>query len=56
MDIVFLDFSKKLDTVPHKILIDKLLMYGLDEQTARWIENWLNRWTQKVDVSGAKRT
>jgi len=29
-DIVFLDFSK--NTVPHKILIEKLLKYGLYEQ------------------------
>ena len=39
VDIVYLDFSKAFDTVSHKILIDRLLMYRLDEQTVRWIEN-----------------
>ena len=38
--IVYLDFGKAFDTVSHKIHTEKLLMYGLDEQTLRWIENW----------------
>ncbi|KAK4826426.1 hypothetical protein QYF61_008959 [Mycteria americana] len=42
VDIVYLGF----DTVSHKILIDELLMYGLDKQTVRWIENWLNGWAR----------
>jgi len=42
VDVVYLDFSKAFDTVSHKIFIDKLRKYGLDEWTARWIENWLN--------------
>ncbi|KAM9302494.1 LOW QUALITY PROTEIN: sperm-associated microtubule inner protein 4 [Morus bassanus] len=50
MDIVYLDFSKAFDTVPHKILIKKLMKYGLDEQT----ENWLNGWAQRVMISDIK--
>ncbi|KAK4819030.1 hypothetical protein QYF61_024395 [Mycteria americana] len=37
-----------------KILIEKLLKYGLDEQTVRWIENWLNSLAQRVVISGTK--
>ncbi|KAK4810957.1 hypothetical protein QYF61_013365 [Mycteria americana] len=33
VDIVYLDFRKAFDPVSHKILMEKLLMYGLDEQT-----------------------
>jgi len=32
---ISLGFRKAFDTVCHKILIDKLLMYGLDKQTMR---------------------
>jgi len=54
VDVVYLDFSKAFDTVSHKILIERLLMYGLDEQTARWIENWLNVWAQRVVIRDTK--
>ncbi|GAB0179502.1 hypothetical protein GRJ2_000415500 [Grus japonensis] len=47
VDIVYLDLSKAFNTMSCKISIDKLLMYGLDEQTVRWIENWLNGWAQR---------
>ncbi|GAB0186703.1 mitochondrial enolase superfamily member 1 [Grus japonensis] len=49
VNIVSLDFSKAFDTVSYKILIDKLLMYGLAEQTMRWIENWINSRAQSCD-------
>ncbi|KAK4807114.1 hypothetical protein QYF61_018455 [Mycteria americana] len=45
---------KAFDTVFHKILIHMLLMYGLDEQTMWWFENWLNGWAQRVVISGTK--
>lgn len=53
MDSVCLDFGKVLDTVSYKILIDKLLLQQLDEQTARWIEFCHNGQVQRV-VSGTK--
>jgi len=42
VDIVYLDFSKASDTVPHSILLERLAAYGLDECTLHWIKNWLN--------------
>lgn len=39
VDIVYMDFHKAFDTFSHKILIDKPLIYRLDEQTVRWVEN-----------------
>jgi len=38
----------------HKILIDKPMKCGLDEQTGNWIENWMNRRAQRLVISGAK--
>ena len=39
-DNAYLAFRKAFDTVSCKILIEKLMKYGLDEQTVGWIENW----------------
>ena len=35
MDIVYLDLMKVFDTISHKIITEKMLRYGLDEQTVR---------------------
>ncbi|PKU48456.1 rna-directed dna polymerase from mobile element jockey- hypothetical protein [Limosa lapponica baueri] len=44
MDIVYINFSKVFYTVCHKILIEKLMKCGLDEQRVRWTECWQNYW------------
>ncbi|KAK4811083.1 hypothetical protein QYF61_016369 [Mycteria americana] len=54
MEKAELDFSKAFSTISHKILIDKLLKYGLDELTGRWVEKWLNGKAQRVVISGTK--
>lgn len=52
--VVHLDFRKAFDTVSDKILVDKLLNYGLKRQTAMWIENWLNGQSQRMVISDAE--
>jgi len=54
VDVVYLDFSKAFDTVPHSILLEKLAAHGLDGRNLRWIKNWLNGQVQRVVVNGAK--
>jgi len=54
VDVVYLDFSKAFDTVSHNILLGKLRKCGLDEWSARWIENWLNGRAQRVVISGTE--
>ncbi len=53
-DIGVLDFAKAFDKVPHGRLINKLRIYGIDEQIARWIESFLGNRTQNVIVDGAE--
>ncbi|PKU38185.1 reverse hypothetical protein [Limosa lapponica baueri] len=54
VDIVYLDFRKAFDTVPHTILVEKLASHGLDEHTIRWIKHWLTGRSQRVVRNGFK--
>ena len=38
-DVVYLDFSKASDTIPHNILLSKLEIYGSDEWIVQWMKN-----------------
>ncbi|KAK4826807.1 hypothetical protein QYF61_011615 [Mycteria americana] len=52
VDVVYLDFSKALDTVSHSILLEKLAAHGLDGCTLHWVKNWLDGRAQRVVVNG----
>ena len=41
MDVIYTDFEKAFDKVPHKRLISKLKSYGIDPVLIRWIEGFL---------------
>ena len=53
VDIVYLDFSRAFDTVPHSLLLEKLRCYGLDKWSVQWVGNWLTGRTQRVVVNGS---
>jgi len=54
VDVIYLDFSKALDTVPHSILLEKLAARGLDGCNLHWVKNRLNGQVQRVVVNGVK--
>lgn len=41
VDVVFLDFSKAFDTVPHSILLDKFSSCGISRFRVHWVKTWL---------------
>lgn len=52
VDVVFLDFAKAFDKVPHKRLILKLRNHGIQGVLLGWITEWLKGRKQKVGIRG----
>ena len=50
-DVIYLDFSKAFDKVPHQRLFRKLLAHGIGGQILEWVKNWLTGRRQKVGVN-----
>ncbi|KAF7254462.1 Myotubularin-related protein 5 [Varanus komodoensis] len=51
VDVVYLDFSKAFDKVPHDILVEKLRSFGIHQSTVWWTRAWLTDQKQKVTIS-----
>ena len=41
IDVVYLDFSKAFDSVPHQRLLVKLNAYGVQDKLLNWIKAFL---------------
>ena len=54
MDIIYCDFMKAFDTVPHQRLIALLIQYGIENPILSWIIDFLSNRKQLVDVNGYK--
>ena len=54
IDVIYLDFAKAFDKVPHKRLLHKLCHYGVRGKTLQWITSFLSSRTQQVLVEGCE--
>ena len=52
VDVIYLDFQKAFDKVPHQRLLLKLKSHGMENSIINWIEQWLNDRRQRVVVDG----
>jgi hypothetical protein len=48
VDVIYLDFAKAFDTVPHRRLIHKLKAYGVKGKLLEWIKAFLKNRRQRV--------
>ncbi|KAK7093942.1 hypothetical protein V1264_007621 [Littorina saxatilis] len=53
VDIIYTDFMKAFDSVPHKRLLSKVAAHGIQGKVLRWVESFLTDRTQCVVVNGA---
>jgi len=53
LDVIYLDYTKALDSVPTKRLIEKLRSYGIGGRLLSWIEDFLTSRTMRVGLRGA---
>ena len=52
VDVIYLDFQKAFDKVPHQRLLRKLKSHGMGNSIINWIEHWLTDRRQRVVVDG----
>ena len=52
MDIIYLEFLKAFDSVPHDKLIEKLQQFGTTGPLLYWYSNYLSERKQRVVVDG----
>jgi hypothetical protein len=53
LDVIFIDFSKAFDKVPHQRLLEKLRAYGIQRKLWAWIADFLSDRHIRVKVNQA---
>ena len=53
LDIIYLDYKKAFDTVPHQKLLQKLKALKLGDVLTKWIEQFLLGRQMRVHVNGS---
>ena len=54
VDVIYLDFQKAFDSVPHQRLIQKISSFGVHGKNLQWIKDFLSNRTQQVVLNGQK--
>ena len=54
VDVIYMDFMKAFDQVPHRRLMSKIESYGISGNVLGWIEDFLSDRSQCVLVNGSK--
>jgi len=52
IDVIYSDFEKACDKVPHRRLLSKLKFYKLHSSIVDWIKNFITDRKQSVRVDG----
>ena len=52
VDVIYIDFSRAFDTVPHSELIKTLVRLGISVKLTRWISSYLSNRKQRVMIEG----
>ena len=52
VDVVFFDFSKGFDRVPHQTLLHKLCNFGISGKLLNWCQDYLSTRRQRVVING----
>ena len=52
VDVVYLDFAKAFDKVPHRRLLQKMKAHGIVGKVVEWVESWLTGRKQRVVLNG----
>ena len=54
VDVIYLDYSKAFDSVPHLRLIGKLSSYGIGGKLLLWFKSFLQGCSQRVVLNGSE--
>ena len=54
VDVIYLDFQKAFDSVPHQRLLKKIYGYGIRGNLYNWIEDFLTHRRQRVVMNSTK--
>ena len=54
VDVIYMDFQKAFDTVPHRRLIQKVSAHGIEGRLLGWLRDFLADREQRVVVNGTR--